>query len=99
MEAKAKSARAAAAEAKRSQIAQLSCEIDRIVEERVRGTGLLGGPPGKPEFRIRWKGYGPDADTWEPIRHLRAQHIATFREEQAAIAAAVAASRVASVQP
>ena len=33
-----------------------------IVDERVRG--------GRKEYRIRWKGYAPAEDTWEPRSHL-----------------------------
>jgi transposase len=33
-------------------------EPERIVDERVRG--------GATEYRVRWKGYAPSEDTWEP---------------------------------
>lgn len=38
--------------------------FDKIVaEKRTRG--------GKTMYRVRWVGYGPDGDTWEPRAHLR----------------------------
>jgi len=38
-------------------------EPERIVDERRRGD--------EAEYRIRWKGYPPAADTWEPVVHLQ----------------------------
>ena len=35
-------------------------EIDRIVQERVSGRGRSR----RREFLVRWKGYGPEEDTW-----------------------------------
>ena len=35
---------------------------EAIVDERQRS--------GHREFRLRWKGYGPESDTWEPESHL-----------------------------
>jgi len=37
--------------------------IDRIVDERRRGRTL--------QYRIRWRGYGPDDDTWEPATKFK----------------------------
>ena len=31
------------------------------------------------EFRIRWAGFGPEEDTWEPQRHIPPQIVADFR--------------------
>ncbi|KAG6870443.1 hypothetical protein C0992_013372, partial [Termitomyces sp. T32_za158] len=37
-------------------------EVDHILDSRlVRG---------RPHYLVRWKGYGPKDDTWEPRRHL-----------------------------
>ena len=38
------------------------------------------------EFLVRWAGYGPEADTWEPTAHLggrRGSLIREFRLQQA----------------
>ena len=41
-------------------------EVESIVAERK-------GPRGRQEYRVRWKGYTEDDDTWEPaeVRRLR----------------------------
>lgn len=48
-------------------------EADRIVGESWRK-----GRKGRriPIFRVRWVGYPPDADTWEPEEHLKNAHAA-----------------------
>ena len=38
-------------------------EAQNIVGMRVRD--------GRTEYRVRWKGYAPHEDTWEPLEHLR----------------------------
>lgn len=40
-------------------------EPERIVGERRASDGSV-------QYRIRWKGYDPAQDTWEPVGHLRA---------------------------
>jgi transposase len=40
-------------------------EPERIVDERQLGDGTV-------QYRIRWKGYDPSSDTWEPLEHLLA---------------------------
>ena len=42
-------------------------EVESIMGERVV-KGITDRPV--TEYRIRWKGYGPKADTWEPLAHL-----------------------------
>ena len=37
-------------------------EVDNIIRERHKCSGL--------ELLIRWKGYGPEFDTWEPLKNL-----------------------------
>ena len=38
-------------------------EVQEVVSHRP-------GPDGQPEFRIRWQGFSPEDDTWEPWRNL-----------------------------
>lgn len=38
--------------------------VERIVSKRV------SPDTGEWEYRIRWVGYGPDEDTWEPVKQL-----------------------------
>ena len=34
------------------------------------------------EWLVRWKGFGHDDDTWEPLEHLSGCDIARFEEER-----------------
>ena len=73
-------------------------EIERIVEERQRPTPFhYKGSGTVEEFRIRWKGFGPEHDTWEPLKHIfnGAQLVAKFREDRAAVAKAIEAFETA----
>lgn len=50
-------------------------EVESILDSRTR--------KGKTEFKIRWKGYSPSSDTWEPERNLNCEEIlAAFKAEQ-----------------
>ena len=53
-------------------------EIEDVIAERLE--------KGVPIYRIRWKGFGAESDTWEPIEHLAGAEVyaARFREEQEA---------------
>lgn len=46
--------------------------VDKILDVK----GATGSP--KRRFLIRWKGYGPDSDTWEPRKNLRAGMVNDF---------------------
>ena len=37
-------------------------KVDNVIRERPKHSGL--------ELLIRWKGYGPEFDTWEPLKNL-----------------------------
>ena len=47
---------------------------DIIVERQEKGV---------PKYLLRWKGFGPEDDTWEPVEHLAGaeDYIARFVEE------------------
>ena len=49
--------------------------IDRLTAEGIDDTGT-------PVFRVRWKGYSPRDDTWEPEASLPAPIVARFRRDQ-----------------
>ena len=53
-------------------------EIEDVIAERLE--------KGVPRYLIRWKGFGAESDTWEPIEHLAGaeEYIARFREEREA---------------
>jgi ribosomal protein L21E len=42
-------------------------QVEYLVEQVLKGRKLRGA---KMEYLIRWKGYGPEHDTWEPETHL-----------------------------
>lgn len=48
--------------------------VDRLLDKRTRryGRGL------RVEYLVRWFGYGPEEDTWEPMRHIDSDLIADF---------------------
>ena len=39
-------------------------------------TGETGSP--KRKFLVRWQGYGPESDTWEPRKNLQAGMVKDF---------------------
>lgn len=39
------------------------CQVDSIIDRRVRR--------GRVEYRVRWKGFPPDQDSWEPFTSLK----------------------------
>ena len=37
-------------------------EVEQILDSRTKGKRV--------EYYVKWKGYGPEENTWEPIAHL-----------------------------
>lgn len=48
-------------------------EPERLVGERRAADGTL-------EYRVRWRGYPPSQDTWEPLEHLQAGRRGLLRD-------------------
>lgn len=53
-------------------------EVERIVAQRKRGRRL--------EYLVRWRGYPPEEDTWEPLASLRSANdaLADYHNNQRA---------------
>ena len=51
-------------------------EVDSILKERRSG--------GESEFLVRWLGYGPEEDSWEPEDNVAVELVAGFRAKSAA---------------
>jgi hypothetical protein len=49
-------------------------KVDRLLDKRVRRYGRGQ----RVEYLVRWFGYGPEDDTWEPDRHIDSDLIADF---------------------
>ena len=50
----------------RSKAGREEYEVEKIVDRRA-----IKGRADEHEYRVRWRGYGGESDTWEPILHLR----------------------------
>lgn len=48
--------------------------VDRLLDKRTRRYGRGQ----RVEYLIRWMGYGPEDDTWEPVAHIDSDLIADF---------------------
>ena len=82
---KAKPAKAKPAAAKPA--AAESFEVEKIVGKRCKG--------GRNEYRVRWKGFAEDDDTWEPVANLDDAGVA-IREYEQSQASVLAASTAPS---
>ena len=49
-------------------------EVDRLLDKRVRRYGRGR----RVEYLVRWLGYGPEDDTWEPVAHIDSGLVADF---------------------
>jgi len=56
-------------EKKKQEQAEGNYEVARILEVKFSKVG------GKREFLVRWKGWGPDGDTWEPEENLDCEEL------------------------
>ena len=52
--------------------------MDRIVAHEVADGSHPGVPHGTTMYRVRWHGFGPIDDTWEPIQHLPRSHVLRY---------------------
>jgi hypothetical protein len=51
-------------------------EVDRLLDKRTRRYGRGQ----RVEYLVRWQGYGPEDDTWEPVSHIDAGLIESFEQ-------------------
>lgn len=67
-------------------------EVERIVDHGCNEVGMW--------FRVRWKGYGPDSDTWEPENNfMKPSFVRKYLKKVAKEAAARQKSGKASQSP
>jgi len=55
-------------------------EVEAILDEDESDDGARGADASGPHFLIRWSGYGPDHDSWEPEENVAPQLVADYRK-------------------
>jgi hypothetical protein len=63
--------------------------VDRLLDKRTRRYGRGQ----RVEYLVRWLGYGPEDDTWEPVAHIDSDLIADFEASHHAVNQSASAPR------
>ena len=69
-------------------------EVETLIADRVRKH--VNGKPQVTEYLVRWAGFGPEHDTWEPSQNIHAGLISAYRAKVAAQPARPRSTRVKS---
>jgi hypothetical protein len=64
-------------------------KVDRLLDKRARRYGRGQ----RVEYLVRWSGYGPEDDTWEPVAHIDSGLVADFEASHHAAGQSAAATR------
>jgi hypothetical protein len=56
-------------------------KVDRLLDKRTRRYGRGQ----RVEYLVRWLGYGPEDDTWEPVAHIDDDVVAEFEASHHAV--------------
>ncbi|KAL7517603.1 hypothetical protein ACHAWX_002513 [Stephanocyclus meneghinianus] len=58
-------------------------KVEKILDSKIVRGRPRRGTTGRTLYKVRWKGYGPDDDTWEPVENVAATgHIDRFVRNQ-----------------
>ncbi|ODM92005.1 Heterochromatin protein 1 [Orchesella cincta] len=60
-------------------ISSLSLESEEYIVEEILRKRI--GADGKPEYFLKWEGYGHDENTWEPVENINAELVSAFEKE------------------